>query len=72
MGDEGAGVDAGDRLADIVVDIGEGFERERGSDAGVGLDGGLQLVVGEGEHPAVGVVDEDDLGGAQQSLRDGE
>ena len=29
-------------------------------------------VIGEGEHPAVGVVDDVDLGGAQQALADGQ
>ena len=32
----------------------------------------LELVVGEGEHPAVGVVDEDDLLGPEQPLGDRE
>jgi len=36
------------------------------------VDLGLQFVVGEGEHPAVGVVDEDDLARADQALGDGE
>ena len=32
----------------------------------------LELVVGEGQHPAVGVVDQDDLLGAEQALGDGQ
>ena len=34
------------------------------------LDRLLELVVGEGEHPAVGVVHEDDLLGPEQPLTD--
>ena len=37
-----------------------------------GVDYGIELVIGEGLHPAVGVVDKDDLFGAQQSLADRE
>ncbi len=33
-----------------LVKVGEGFEREMGPDSHVGLDLGLHLVVGEGEH----------------------
>ena len=40
--------------------------------ARVGLDLGFELVVGEGQHPAVGVVDQHDLAGAEQALGDGE
>ena len=39
-------------------------------DPDVVLDRALELVVGEGEHPAVGVVDEDDLLGPEQALGD--
>ena len=70
VGDEGAGLDAGDRLADVLVLVGERLQGERRADARVLLDLALHLVVGEGEHPAVGVVDEDDLGGAEQALGD--
>ena len=43
-----------------------------GLDAGLLLDRGLEAVVGEGEHAAVGVVDEDDLRRAEQPLADGQ
>src|SRR2546430_17510933 len=70
--DERAGLDPGNGLAHIGVHVAEGLERERRPDAGVGLDLGLDLVVVEGEHAAVSVVDEDDLGRPEQSLGDGE
>src|SRR5215213_4555540 len=69
---ERAVLDAGDRLADVVLQVGEGLEGEVGAQAGGGLDVGLHLVVGEGEHAAVSVVDEDDLAGAEQVLGDGQ
>jgi hypothetical protein len=65
-------VDARDRLADVLVDIGERLRCPLGLDARVALDRAAELVVGEREHPAVGVMDEDDLLGAQQPLRDGQ
>jgi hypothetical protein len=46
--------------------------RAKGRAAGVRLDGRLEVVVGEGEHPAVGVMDQDDLAGAEQPLADGQ
>src|SRR5204862_178124 len=46
--------------------------RPVGLDAGVLLDRPPKVVVAEGEHPAVGVVDEDDLLRAEQALRDGQ
>src|SRR5664279_5519516 len=48
----------------------EGLWCPSGSQAGVGLDLGFELVVGEGEHAAVRVVDEDDLPGPKESLTD--
>jgi hypothetical protein len=69
---ERAGLDARDRLADVGVEIAEGLGRPRRPDAGVRLDGGLEVVIGKGEHPAVGVVDKDDLPGAEQPLADGQ
>jgi hypothetical protein len=41
-----------------------------GTQTRVGLDLCLELIVGEGEHAAVGVVDEHDLAGAEQPLAD--
>src|ERR1700730_880787 len=68
--DEGAGLDSGDRLAHALFEVREGLEPERRADAGVLLDLGADLVVLERQHAAVGVMDEDDLLGAQQPLRD--
>src|SRR2546430_13793595 len=59
--DERAGLDPGDGLAHVGVQVGKGLQRERGPDAGVGLDLGLDVVVVEGQPAATGVVDEDDL-----------
>jgi hypothetical protein len=70
--DERARLDAGDGLADVGVEVGEGLGRPGRLDPGLGLDGALELVVGERQHAAVGVVDEDDLGGAEQPLADGQ
>src|SRR6516165_11813758 len=70
--DERAGLDPGDGLAHVGVQVTEGLERERGPDAGVGLDLGLDLIIVEGEHAAVGVMDEDDLVRPEQPLGDGE
>src|ERR1700750_3285483 len=70
--DERAGLDPGDGLAHVGVQVAEGLERERGPDAGVGLDLGLDVVVVEGEHAAVGGVEEDYLVRPEQPLGDGE
>ena len=69
-GDERRGLDAGDRLAHAVGQVGEGPRRPGRPRAGLSLQGGAQLLVGEGEHAAAGVVDEEDLLGAQQVLAD--
>src|ERR1700704_1749542 len=69
VGDERAGLDAGDRLAHVLVDVVEGLGRPLGLDPRLLLELGLEVVVVEGEHPAVGVVDEDDLLGPEQALR---
>jgi hypothetical protein len=45
--DEGAGLDAGDRLPDVFIEVGECFGGPWWLDAGVVLDGALELVVGE-------------------------
>ena len=60
----------GDRLAHAVGQVGEGSRRPGRPCAGLSLQGGAQFVVGEGEHAAAGVVDEEDLLGAQQVLAD--
>ena len=70
VGEERTRCDPGDRLADVLVEVGERLGRPLRLDADVVLNRPLELVVGEREHPAVGVVDEDDLLGAEQSLGD--
>ena len=69
---EGAVLDALDGLTHVLVQIGEGLGSPLGLDACLGLDTGLELVVGEGQHSAVRVVDEDDFLGAEQTLADGQ
>ncbi len=69
---EGAVLDALDGLTHIFVQIGEGLGSPLGLDASLGLDTSLEVVVGEGQHSAVRVVDEDDFLGAEQSLADGQ
>ena len=46
--------------------------RPLGLDPGVLLDLAAEVVVADREHPAIRVVDEDDLLGVEQALRDGE
>src|SRR5690348_8667747 len=70
--DERAGLDPGDGLAHVALEVGEGLERERRPQSGVGLDLGLDLVVAERQHAAAGVMDEDDLGRPEQALGDGQ
>src|ERR1019366_129307 len=62
--------DARQRLFHIRGWVSKGLWCPSGSQAGVGLDLGFELVVGEGEHAAVSVVDEDDLPGPKESLTD--
>src|SRR5216683_3813463 len=69
---ERAGLDPRDRLAHVHVRVGEGLRGPRRLDPGLVLYRLLERVVGEGEHAAVGVVDQDDLPGAEQSLADGQ
>jgi len=57
-------------LPHVTVELGERLGRPLRPDPGLLLDPRLELVVGERQHPAVGVVDQDDLGGAQQPLTD--
>ena len=59
-------------LSHVVLEVGERLGRPGGLDAGVLLDAAAELVVGEGEHPAVGVVNEHDFLGAEQPLADGQ
>jgi hypothetical protein len=45
---------------------------QSGLGPGVGPQAGPEFVVGDGHQPAPGVLDQDDLGRAQQSLADGQ
>jgi hypothetical protein len=72
VGTKRARLDPRDRLADVGVGVVERLERERRTNAALARDRGLHLVVVEREHPAIGVMDEDDLLGAEEALRDDE
>src|SRR5712691_5835274 len=70
--DERTRLDSGDRLTYVFLEI---VERLRGPlrlDPRVALDLAAEVVVAEGQHAAVGVVDEHDLLGPKQALRDRE
>src|ERR1700694_2212915 len=56
---ERTGLDAGDTLANISFEVAEGFQGKRGADTGLLGDLSFDVVIREGEHAAVGVVDED-------------
>src|SRR5215471_10167385 len=66
--EEWAGLDPADRLADVPRCVGECLYRPWRPDAGLFLDLTLELVVGDLLQAAVSVVDQDDLGGAEQPL----
>jgi len=66
-----AGVDAPDRLAHVLLEVGKGLKGKVGLHPHFLLNLPLYLLVREGEHPAVGVVDEDDFACAQKTLGDG-
>src|SRR5579871_1826187 len=67
---ERARLDPGDRLAHVLVQVAEGLCGPRRLDPGLVLYRLLESVIGEREHAAVGVVDQDDLRGAEQPLAD--
>jgi len=71
-GDERTRLDAGDAVAHVGVQVAERLGHPRWFDPGLDPDLLTKFVVGEGQHPAVGVVDEDDLLGTEQTLGDGE
>jgi hypothetical protein len=68
MRHERARLQPGDRLHHVRVQVGERLQRPGRPDPGVSLDLGLEAVLGELDHAAVGVMDEDDLPGAEQPL----
>ncbi len=72
LGDERTVLDAVERLTDVLVDVGERLRGPLRFLADLVLDIALEVVVGEGQHAAVGVMDQHDLGGAEQSLADGQ
>jgi hypothetical protein len=65
-----AGLDPGNRLPYLRVEVAEGLESERRAQARIGLDVGFEFVVGKPLHAAVAVVDEHNLFRVQQSLGD--
>src|SRR3954449_1487147 len=65
FGDERARLDPPDGLTHILGNIDEGFGGPFRLDADLVLDLLLEPVVGEGQHAAVGVVNENDLSGAE-------
>jgi hypothetical protein len=74
FGDKGRGLSDGHVFVDALVDIGE---REKvdagGSFAGIRaeifLQFVLEVVVGEGQHAAIGVMNDDDFAGTEQLVR---
>jgi hypothetical protein len=60
------------RLPHVLVQIRERLRRPRWLDTDVVLHLASEVVVGECEHPAVGVMDQDDLRRSKQALRDRE
>src|SRR5579859_569657 len=69
---ERAGADPGDGLPNVLGQVGERLRGPGRLDPGLVLDRPLERVIGEREHPAVGVMDQHDLPGAEQSLADGQ
>jgi hypothetical protein len=70
--DELRGLDPLDRLPHVLIQIGERLCRPLRLDADLVLDAALELIVGERGPASVGVVDQHDLLGAEQSLADRE
>src|ERR1700682_5745448 len=69
---EGARMNAGGRLQDVVLEGLERFECKVWPDPGLRLDLSFDLVVREREHPAVRVMHQDNLFRAEEPLRDDE
>lgn len=70
LGDERTDLDPAQGLTHILGQIAEGLGGPAWFEAGLVLDATLEVVVGECQHAAIGVVDEDDLLGAEQALAD--
>src|SRR5215204_2685059 len=58
------------RLAHVLFEVGEGLQREVRLNPHLLLDLLPKLLIGEGKHPAVGVVDEHYFARSQEALRD--
>ena len=72
VGEVGHPLQAAHALADVLVGILERLERPARLDAEFGLELCLQVVLGHLLEPTIGVVDEDDLPGAEQALAEDE
>ena len=72
VGDEGMMLDAGDLAADVALEILERMEviGRDGRETGFFFQFVEELVVGESDHAAIGVIDDDELLGAEQVMRD--
>src|SRR5262249_6011051 len=70
--DKRAGLDPRYRLPNVLVEVGESLGGPGWLDSRLVLDGALELIVGEGQHAAVGVVDQHDLARPEKSLADGQ
>src|SRR5262245_13133878 len=70
--DEGTRLDARDRLAHVLLEVVEGLRSPLRLHAGLVLNLTAEFIVLEGQHSAVGVVDEHDLLRTEQPLRDRE
>ena len=68
VGDERVGLDAGYGLANILLQVSEGFQGKGRAQAGIGFDSVFDIIVPKGQHPAVRVVDQRNFPGAQQAL----
>ena len=68
MGHKRAGRNARDRLKNVLLGIGERLQGERRPKTRVSFDLRFDVVVFESEHAATGMVDQDNLTCAKQSL----
>jgi hypothetical protein len=72
LGNERMVLDAGDLAADVAFEIDEGMEviGRDGGETGLLFQSIEELVVGESDHAAIGVIDDDELLGAEQVMGD--
>src|SRR4029450_10320862 len=64
-GDERAGLDPAHRLTHFLLEVAERLRRPARLDASLVLGSAFELVIGESQHAAIGVVNHDDFLGAQ-------